>query len=155
LVTQQVIVFAVRLLLVALFLPFSALDKVLEFDAAVGQARESLPSRPLAIAAIAIGFAIEVGMSVGVLSGFHDRLAAFVLAGYCGATALLWKAFWRPGDFWARGPSHARGLFWDFLKNLAVAGGFLLITFGTDATSVDRFLHDPLSSTQPYAMPTR
>jgi putative oxidoreductase len=154
-VLQVVIVFAVRLLLVALFLPFSALDKLLEFDAAVGQAKEALSSRSLAIAAIAAGFAIEVGMSLAVLTGFHDRLAALVLAGYCAATALLWKAFWRPGDFWARGTSHARSLFWDFLKNFAVAGGFLLITFGTDATSVDRFLDHPMSSTHPYALSSR
>ena len=152
---QLSIVFAVRLLLVALFLPFSALDKVLEFDAAVGQARETLPSRSLAVVAIAVGFAIEVGMSLAVLTGFHDRAAALVLAGYCGVTALLWKAFWRPGDFWVRGPSRARNLFWDFLKNFAVAGGFLLITFGTDAASVDRFLQDPLSSTHPYALTAR
>ena len=67
-------------------------------------------------------------MSVGVLTGIADRAAAFVLAGYCGMTALLWKQFWRPGDFWVTGESRARNLFWDFLKNTALAGGFLLIT---------------------------
>jgi uncharacterized membrane protein YphA (DoxX/SURF4 family) len=34
-----------------------------------------------------------------VLTGIADRFAAFVLAGYCGVTALLWKQFWKPGDF--------------------------------------------------------
>ena len=90
-------------------------------------------------------------MSLGVLTGIADRLAAFVLAGYCIVTALLWKPFWRPGDFWAEGREPARGLFWDFWKNLAVAGGFLLITFGTGADSVDRFFAHPWSSTEPYA----
>ncbi len=146
-----VIAFVVRLLLVALFLPFSALDKVLEFDAAVGQARETFASPALAKAAIVAGFLVEVLMSLGVLTGTCDRLAAFVLAGYCVVTALLWKRFWTPGDFWKRGQSVARGLFWDFCKNLAVAGGFLLITFGTTSASVDRFVEQPLSSTHPYA----
>ena len=143
------ITFAARFCLVALF-PFSALDKILEFDAAVAQARESLRWRPLAVAAIVVGFLIEVVMPLAVLSGVFDRLAAFVLAGYCVATALLWKPFWTPGDFWVGGPSRARALFWDFWKNLAVAGGFLTITFGTGAASVERFLSDPLSSTRPY-----
>ncbi len=145
-----VVAFVVRLLLVALFLPFSALDKVLEFDAAVGQAQESFSSRTLAKGTIVIGLCVEVFMSLGVLTGVADRLAAFVLAGYCIVTALLWKPFWKPGDFWAKA-SRARGLFWDFWKNCALAAGFLLITFGTGAASVDRFFEQPLSSTHPYA----
>ena len=40
-------------------------------------------------------------MSLGVVTGLADRACAFVLAGYCGVTALLWKQFWKPGDFWA------------------------------------------------------
>ncbi len=148
---ELVIAFAVRLLLVALFLPFSALDKLLEFDAAVGQARETFGSPIVAKAAIVAGLLIEVLMSLAVLTGAYDRLGAFVLAGYCVVTALLWKRFWTPGDFWVRGQSAARGLFWDFWKNLAVAGGFLLVTFGTTAASVDAFLAHPLSSSHPYA----
>ena len=150
-VIDLAIVFAVRLALVALFLPFSALDKLLGFDAAVGQAQESFASRPVAVGLVATGFCIEVFGSLAVLSGVADRLAALALAGYCVATAVLWKPFWRPGDFWQRGPSRARGLFWDFWKNVAVAGGFLLITFGTGAGSAGRFFADPFSSTHPYA----
>ena len=40
---------------------------------------------------------------------------------------------------------------WDFWKNFALAGGFLLVTFGTTAGSVDSFFTDPLGSTHPYA----
>lgn len=146
------IAFIVRLLLVALFLPFSALDKLLDFHAAVGQAAESFSSRTVATGMIVVGLFVEVFMSLGVLTGIADRLAAFVLAGYCMTTALLWKRFWKPGDFWKSGASIGRGLFWDFLKNFAVAGGFLTITFGTGAASVDRFLSQPFSSTHPYAL---
>lgn len=149
------VAFGVRLLLVALFLPFSALDKMLEFDAAVVQARESFPSKPLATAAIVGGLCIEVFMSLAVLTGVCDRFAALVLAGYCMVTALLWKPFWKPGDFWNKQSSRARGLFWDFWKNVAVAGGFLLITFGATASAVDAFVEHPFSSTHPYDMPAR
>ncbi len=66
-------------------------------------------------------------------------------------TALLWKQFWAPGDFWAGGDSKGRGLFWDFLKNFSLAGGFLLITFGTSTPG--QFLRDPLASSHPYTHP--
>ncbi|MEO8938346.1 MAG: DoxX family membrane protein [Burkholderiaceae bacterium] len=145
------IAFTVRLLPVALFLPFSAFDKVLEFDAAVDQCTESLRSRGVATAAIVIGLCVEVFMALAILIDFCDRMAAFVLAGYCCVTALLWKPFWKPGDFWVRKASRARGLFWDFRKNFALAGGFPLITFGTDAGSAGRFFEHPFSSKQPYA----
>jgi putative oxidoreductase len=145
-----VIAFGVRSLLVMLFLPFSALDKVLDFKDAVRQADQATSSLFLATALIVLGIFVEVVMSVGVLTGIADRAAAFVLAGYCGTTALLWKQFWRPGDFWARGDSRARDQFWDFLKNFALAGGFLLVTFGTSADTVGNFFAYPFSSTHPY-----
>lgn len=144
------IAFLVRLLLVLLFLPFSALDKILNFKGAVAQAREAVHARPPAILLILVGLAVEIGMSACILAGIADRAAAFVLAGYCGVTALMWKPFWAPGDFWAGG--RGRELFWDFLKNLALAGGFLLVTFGTGAATVEGFLADPLASSHPYAL---
>jgi putative oxidoreductase len=140
----------VRILLVLIFLPFSALDKALNFNGAVHQAREVVANPLLARGFIIAGLAVEIFMSLGLVSGVHDRLCAFVLAGYCAATALLWKQFWKPGDFWSDNAGRARGLFWDFLKNFALAGGFLLITFGTGVGTVNAFFHDPLSSTHPY-----
>lgn len=141
--------FLVRALLVMLFLPFSALDKVMNFGEAIAQARQSAPAC-LAPVLIAGGFAIEVTMSAAILTGFADRLAALALAAYCIVTALLWKRFWTVPDFRLKGPTAGRELFWDFLKNLALAGGFLLLTFGTNASQAKRFLAHPLSSSQPY-----
>lgn len=141
--------FLVRALLVALFLPFSALDKILNVRQALAQARQGVPSW-LAPILIAGGFSIEVAMSMAVLTGFVDRLAALVLALYCVVTALLWKRFWTVPGFRLKGPAAKRDLFWDFLKNLALAGGFLLLTFGSDATQAQRFLANPLSSSHPY-----
>jgi len=147
------IVLAVRCLLVLLFLPFSALDKLLNARQAIEQCRQAIPSRSLAAALIVMAFAIEVVMSVAIVTGLFDRLAAFILAAYCMLTALLWKQFWRSPDFRLRGPSAGREIFWDFLKNFALAGGFLLLAFGTDAAGVRRFWNQPLASSHPYDVP--
>ena len=144
------VAFAVRCLLVGLFLPFSALDKVLNFRAAIGQASQAISNRLFAGLLIAGGFCIEVFMSLAILPGIADRLAALILAGYCLITAVLWKRFWNEPDFRLKGPSGGRDVFWDFLKNFALAGGFLLLAFGFDATGVSRFLHHPLGSSHPY-----
>lgn len=146
------IALAIRIFLVLLFLPFSALDKVLDFRNAVAQAQEAAHGKVMATGLILAGLFVEVFMSAGVVTGVADRACAFVLAGYCGVTALVWKQFWRPGDFWADSNGKARGLFWDFWKNLAVAAGFLLVTFGTTASSVDAFFRHPTISSHPYSL---
>jgi putative oxidoreductase len=144
------IAFAVRCLLVGLFLPFSALDKALNFTLAIDQASQAVANRLLAAVLVAGGFCIEVFMSMAILSGIADRLAALVLAAYCLVTALLWKQFWREPDFRLKGRSSGREVFWDFLKNVALAGGFLLLSFGSNAAGVEHFLRHPLASSHPY-----
>jgi putative oxidoreductase len=143
---------AIRAGMVLLFFPFSALDKIFNFRGAVGQAREAAPDTGMAIGLILAGLLVEIFMSLGVLTGIADRACAFVLAGYCGVTALLWKQFWKPGDFWSSSSGQGRTLFWDFLKNFALGAGFLLITFGTGAASVHYFFAHPLSSSHPYSL---
>ena len=145
------ITLALRYLVVMLFLPFSALDKILNFNGAVAQARQAIPSDGAARVAIVAALCIEIIMPLCILTGVADRLAALVLAGYCVITALLWKQFWKQGDFWSTGSSRARDLFWDFLKNLSLAGGILLITFGTDVRQVAALLSDPQLSSHPYS----
>jgi putative oxidoreductase len=138
--------------LVVLFLPFSVLDKIVNFRGAVVQAKQAIPSTTAAKAAILAGVAIEIVMSAGIVTGVADRLAAFLLGGYCMVTALLWKRFWLPGDFWKTGESKARDLFWDFLKNFSLAGGFMILTFGVTSHTAMRFFSDPLASSEPYGM---
>jgi putative oxidoreductase len=146
-----IIEFAVRCLLVVLFLPFSALDKIFNFHGAVTKLITlAVPSSKLATGLILAGLAVEIFMPLGIVTGIADRLAAFVLGGYCVVTALLEKKFWLPGDFWHRGDSKARDLFWDFLKNCSLAGGFMLLAFGTSSVSANHFLTHPLSSSHPY-----
>ena len=150
--TAIAIAIAVRYLLVVLFFPFSALDKILNFEGAVGQAQEMFRPRPLATLVILSGLAIEILCPLAILTGVADRLGALVLAAYCAATAVLFKRFWQPGDFWRRGSSKARDLFWDFLKNFSLAGGFLLILVGLNGAGLHRFLEHPLGSTHPYSL---
>lgn len=149
--TIAIITLLVRYGLVILFLPFSALDKVLDFDGAVKQAEEVFRPRALATTILMCGLCIEVFMSIGVVTGFADRFAALVMASYCAATAVLYKRFWAPGDFWANGESKGRALFWDFLKNLSLGSGFLLIVIGIDGSGLQPFLAHPLASSHPYA----
>ena len=140
----------IRVVLVLLFFPFSALDKIVNFNGALSQAGEAVSNRTAAAVLVGAGLFVEVIMSLGVVTGIADRLCAFVLAGYCAVTALLWKQFWKPGDFWSSATGKGRTLFWDFLKNFALGAGFLLITFGTDASSVRRFIENPTLSSHPY-----
>ena len=154
-IVPTVIALAVRYLLVVLFFPFSALDKILNFKGAVGQAKQIFASTGVATALIVVGLGVEILMPIAILTGVADRLAAFIMAGYCGVTALLWKQFWAPGDFWRKGDSKARDLFWDFLKNFSLAGGFLLLTFGLTAATAPGFFSDPLASSHPYTQAPR
>ena len=142
-----------RMLLVALFLPFSAADKLLNFRGAVGQAREVAPGA-IAVLLILAGLGVEILGSLAVLTGIIDRPAGLVMAGYCGVTALMWKQFWKPGDFWTGSDSKGRQLFWDFLKNFALAGGFLMVTLGSNVSTAQDFLKRPLTSSHPYRFQT-
>jgi putative oxidoreductase len=146
----MIAIFATRALLVILFLPFSALDKILNFRGAVGQAEQIAP-RPLAVLMILMGLAVEILMPLAILTGTADRLAGLIMAGYCMVTALLWKQFWKPGDFWAGSDSQGRGLFWDFLKNFSLAGGFLLLVIGAHG-GLPAFIDNPLGSSHPYTI---
>ena len=148
--TAALIALVVRYGLVLLFLPFSALDKILGFDHAFRQAQGVMRPRGLAVLAILIGLSVEVVCSLGVVTGVADRAAGAIIAGYCAVTAVLFKRFWAQGDFWTDPDGKGRTLFWDFLKNLSIGAGLLLIVVGTDGSGVAPFLADPLASSHPY-----
>ena len=138
---------AIRICLVVLF-PFSALDKILNWEGALKQANSSfLPGGPVLLV---LGMSLELIGPACILIGWHDRLAAFLLGLYCIATALLYHNFWAYPDFWAKGESVARTHFWDFLKNFCVAGGMFLLTFGTQLAPAQAVVTHPLSSTPVY-----
>ncbi len=140
----------VRYGLVMLFLPFSALDKIFGFEHAVKQAQSIFKPRPIAITMIFIGLFVEIVCTLGVVTGIADRACALVIAGYCAATAILYKQFWTQDDFWSDPNGKGRTLLWDFLKNLSLGAGFLLIVMGADGAGLAPFLHAPFASSHPY-----
>ncbi len=118
-----------RVSLVILF-PFSALDKIVNWSSALAQARSSfLPGGPVLLL---LAMLVEVVTPICIVTGWQDRPAAFVLAGFCVITAILYHRFWLyPRFFFA--DSEGRPHLWDFLKNFGLAGGLLLIVLGSGA----------------------
>lgn len=139
----------IRVCLVVLF-PFSAVDKIVFWKDALAQADDTfLPKSsgpPLLVAAIMV----EAVAPFCIVFGWHDRIAALILALFCVVTAILYHPFWKFADFWKSGNSNARSHFWDFLKNFGLVGGLLLIVFATQLAPVGAIARRPLSSTAVY-----
>lgn len=139
-----------RICLVVLF-PFSAMDKILYWKDALKQAQSSfLPGGALLVV---IAIVIELVAPACILFAWHDRLAAFALAGFCVVTAVLYHPFWSFADFWTPGDSKGRRHFWDFLKNFGLAGGLLLLVVMAGFAPAAGVLAQPLSSTPTVAAP--
>ena len=147
---SAIVALIVRCGMVMLFLPFSAMDKIFNFPHAIRQAQEVFSPRPLAAAVLLCGLAIETVCTLGIIAGISDRACALVIAGYCAATAILYKRFWAKGDFWSDPGGRGRSAFWDFLKNLSLGAGFLLLVVGTDGSGLQPFLQAPFASSHPY-----
>ena len=120
-----------RTALVSLF-PFSAIDKVINWDEALEQANSGpLPGGPaLLIAAIAV----EAITPICIVSGRKDRSAAAVLAAFCAVTAVLYHPFWKYPDLTAKSQTKGRNELWEFLKNFGLVGGLLMVVFGNSRT---------------------
>ncbi len=114
-----------RICLVAMF-PFSAVDKVWHWRASLAQTESSaLPGGKIMLVAAIL---VEALTPVMIVTGWHDRLGAFLLAGFCVVTAFLYHPFWKGPDFFSpTGDSKAREHFWQFLKNFGLVGGLLLV----------------------------
>jgi putative oxidoreductase len=139
-----------RICLIVLF-PFSALDKIIHWKDALKQANSSFIPGGGVLVIVAI--LIELLTPACIIIGWHDRIAAFVLAGFCTVTAVLYHPFWKFGDFWIPGDSKGRSDFWDFLKNFGLVGGLLLLLITTDFASVMTIIENPLSSVPREASP--
>ena len=114
-----------RICLVTIF-PFSGLDKILNWGSAMKQAG-NIPYKPAMLVASII---VEFVTPVCIVAGWHDRLAAFILAGFCVITAVLFHQFWRFPDFWSFKKGEGLEHFWEFLKNFALVGGLGLVVLG-------------------------
>jgi putative oxidoreductase len=120
--------FLARLCLVLIF-PFSALNKIFDYQAAMEQAAHGWIPLPASLAALllVLGGMLEVIGPICILLNVYRRQAALLFIFYVVATAVLFHNFWSfpfNGDAWNQN-------FWPFVKNLGLAGGFLYIA--TDA----------------------
>ncbi len=131
-----------RVCLVVLF-PFSAVDKIRNWDAAMKQTGD-LPFKPAMLIASII---VEFVTPVCIVTGWHDRIAAFILAGFCVITAVLFHQFWRFADFWRFKEGEGLSHFWDFLKNFGLVGGLGLIMLSPGTLPVGEVVQHPLAST--------
>jgi len=131
-----------RICLVVLF-PFSGLDKIVNWSSAIKQAGRNALAPAMLVAAIVVEFVTPAC----IVLGWHDRLAAFVLAGFCAVTAVLYHQFWRYPDFWRFREGEGLEHFWEFLKNFGLVGGLGLVVLAPRTLPVSDVLQHPLAST--------
>jgi len=126
--TQNLTVLAGRILLGLLFV-LSGFGKISGFDGTVGYiAAQHLPL-PALLAVLTI--VVELGGGLALVTGLWTRQAALVLAGFTLLTALVFHAFWSTADA-ARAMQQIQ-----FLKNLSIAGGLLILAaFGPGRLSL-------------------
>ena len=118
-----------RVLLTLIFL-VAAAGKLLDFNATA----QHLASRgvPLASFALAVAIALEVGGALLLLVGFHGRLGALLLILFLIPTSLVMH------NFWALEGNARIAEMLQFLKNMAILGGLLLVgAYGAGPISLD------------------
>ncbi len=141
-----------RICLVVLF-PFSGLDKIVHWKEALSQADSSILPSSLGPPMLVAGMLIEFITPVCIVIGWHDRLAALVLAGFCAVTAFLFHPFWQFPGFWSVSGSDGNAHFWEFWKNFGLVGGLLLVVVGGSLVPASRVAEHPLSSAPTQADP--
>jgi putative oxidoreductase len=121
-----------RICLVAMF-PFSAADKIWHWKNALAQTESA--GLPGGRVMLVLAILVEGLTPFCIVFGLFDRAAAFVLAGFCVVTAVLYHPFWASTDFFSPDDnSKGREHFWQFLKNFGIVGGLLLVmTAGSPA----------------------
>lgn len=140
---DRIVPFLARLFLVVLF-PFSGVSKILDWNLAMQQASSSfMPGAPLLI----VGMIVELVAPVLILLGVWDRLAAFLLAGFCMVTAVMFHDFWNYPGLLSPSGGPALDHFWEFLKNFGLAGGLMLVMLDARPRPFSDFVARPLSST--------
>ena len=111
-----------RVLIAAIFL-IAGLGKITGYAATQGY----MASMGVPGALLPLVIALEVGGAVAIITGWRTRLVAFLLAAFSVASALIFHS--ALGD---------QSQFILFMKNLAMAGGFLfLVAHGAGDWSLD------------------
>ena len=125
---QSPFALAARVLMALLFLP-AGLSKIAGFAgtaAYIGSVGLPLPQLGAVIAVV-----VEVGGALALILGYQTRLAALVLALFTLVAGALFH------NFWAAAPEQLMVQQIMFFKNVAIAGGLLMMTaFGPGAWSL-------------------
>lgn len=118
-----------RLALAALFLP-AGIGKITGFEGTVGYIASV--GLPMATLGALLAVVIETVGGVALIVGFKTRIVALVLAGFTLAASLIFHAFWSVA------PDQAYMQQLLFYKNVAVAGGLLILAaHGPGSFSLD------------------
>lgn len=129
---------AARICLVAMF-PFSAIDKIWHWKNSLAQTNSGgLPGGP---GLLVLAILVEGLTPICIVTGWLDRPAAALLAGFCAVTAFLYHPFWAYPDFFSPSDtSKSREHFWQFVKNFGLVGGLLLVVFAGSLASPSEVL---------------
>ena len=111
-----------RILISAIFL-LSGISKASAFESTEGyMAAMGVPAEVLPIVIV-----FEIGAAIAIIIGFKTRVIAFMLGGFTLLTAVLFH-----------NPLGEQIQFIMFMKNIAIAGGFLfLVANGPGALAID------------------
>jgi len=119
-----------RILLALIFI-MSGFNKISGFEGLAGSiASKGLPM-PQALAAATI--LVELGGGMLLVVGWKARWAALAIAGFCVLSAFIFH------NYWTFPPEQRMNQFNNFWKNIAIAGGMLMVlAFGPGRYAVDR-----------------
>ena len=127
--SESVVPLIGRVLISPVFI-LSGMLKVMNFSMELGYVTAAhLPFPRFSLACAAC---IEILGGLAILTGFHARVAAWIVFVFLIPTTLMFHNFWAMQGA-ARMDNEAH-----FLKNLAIMGGLLFVaTFGAGAYSID------------------
>lgn len=127
---QDVMALVGRILVAYLFIP-AGIGKLMGFAGTVGYITSA--GLPLPQVAAAIAIVVELGLGIALLLGFKTRIVAIAMAVFTVATALFFHKFWAAPDAMKMMQTI------NFNKNIAIAGGLLVIAaFGPGRLSIDK-----------------
>ena len=111
-----------RVLIAAIFL-LSGFSKISGYEATQGY----MDAMGVPGGLLPVVIAFEIGAAIAIIVGFKTRIAAFLLAGFSIVSAVIFH-----GDL------GDQTQFIQFMKNVAIAGGFLfLVANGAGALAID------------------
>ena len=120
-----------RLLICAIFVQ-GALGKMLGWQGQAAYMQSHQMPAALIPAMLGIALVVEAGGVLCLLIGWQARAAAFIMFLYLGAVSVLLH------NFWAATGAQAGGMQTQFLKNVGIMGGLLMIAaYGAGKLSID------------------